>query len=462
MELTALQQFEQYMSTQKAGHSELGLRKKEQYMTPRASSLKKVKLVQGSSALYIYPLELRLPFNPKDVDDETFNIETPFILPFSVHDSISGLKTMAQADPVLHAKLAELAKVSVEEYDLTDPTEITENDKKALWRFRNVIVYSSQIQEFKMSGFGKYGRKGLSTAQFDEYGQPVKKDLGYMLYELEVALANSKIAQIEADYAPGGPKANLSSEEKQKERKAVWEGLKVKAPKPAGVMRVITVPCRPNWSLKLEENQGTSDVLDNLRDFEGYVGGSYDAVKEVESMIGTGYDKHVNYLEVAIHYPTGKGKTDGEKALNSYNNREFTKNPLNTINDLLPGFNESYNAFRSDTEVFNEETMLKSVFEFRPVADDLLIEHYKADLGDKVHLINSGIAEKYHELIERIDSALSEELMMNVMSGITSEGQANLSAPADDQKEYVIDNMNEEEESSSTPVEDLISGTDLK
>lgn len=461
MNLDKLQAMEAYMAKKNAGHSELGLRKKEQYLTPRASFLGKVKMVQGSSAMYVYPLELRLDFNPNDLTDETFNDEYRFALPYSVTDSITLLKTMAQNNPDLHAKLAALAKVTVEEYDITEPSALTDNDKKALWRYRNVIVYNTQVQQFLMSGFGKYGRKGLSTSEFDEYGQATKKDLGYMLYELEVALANAKIEQIEAEYAPGGPKADHSAEDLKADKKKVWEGMKVKAPRPAGVMRVLHIPCSADWKLKLEGNAEADHVKDNMRDYEGYVGGSYDAVKEVESMLGTGYDVNANYLEVAIHYPIGKGKTDGEKALNSYTNREFTKNPLNRVANLIPDFEESYTEFRSDTEIFSEETILKSVFEFRPVADDLLLEHYKADLGKKMHLITTGIADKYMELIQRIDSSLSEEVMMNVISGEASEGQALLEDGSEETKENIIPDV-EEVDDGLSPVEALMEDTELK
>lgn len=460
MNIEKLQAMEAYMAKKGAGHSELGLRKKEQYLTPRASFLPKVKMVQGSSAMYVYPLELRLNFNPNNVQDETFNDEYPFALPYSVTDSIALLKTMAQNDTDLHDKLAELAKVSVEEYDITDPLTLTDNDKKALFRYRNVIVYNTQVQQFMMSGFGKYGRKGLSTAKFDEYGQATDKDLGYMLYELEVALANARIAEIEAEYAPGGPKADHSLDDLKADKKKVWEGMKVKNPRPAGVMRVIHIPCSADWKLKLDGNADPSHVTDNMKDYEGYVGGSYDAVKEVESMLGTGYDVNTNYLEVAIHYPIGKGKTDGEKALNSYTNREFTKNPLNRVASLIENFDEAYNEFRSDTEIFNEEAILKSVFEFRPVADDLLLEHYKADLGKKMKLITTGIAEKYMELIQRIDSTLSEEVMMNVISGTATEGQVLLQDSSEQQKETVIEDV--ESEGGTSPVEALMAETDLK
>src|SRR3712207_2756118 len=63
-----------------AGRSTLGLNDIYGLKHSRKFRIKKDKIKPGTASLHLYALQLLLPFNPFDLEDESYNIERPFIV----------------------------------------------------------------------------------------------------------------------------------------------------------------------------------------------------------------------------------------------------------------------------------------------------------------------------------------------------------------------------------------------
>ena len=415
-----LSKLREYMEGKNAGKSELGMRNVNAFMKVDFTRLKKDKVVPGEASKKIYALQLSIPFDPLTGNTEVFNLDHPFNFPTSPTTAVIYLKQQMRENEGLKEMYAKLGGMTAEEYDVTED-KITEQDEKVFKKYRTVLHYNLPVQKFNMSGFGKYGRKGLSQTKFDKYGRPVEKDLGYQLYELEQALAFEEMAQIKKEYEPGGSKFGKPEKQKKDDFKAVFNRMLVSNPYRAGTVRLLTFELDANDDIK-DKDAVKSSTKDNLGQYEKYGSGSKNELSILTELLNTSVDKEFDYLEADVSYPNVTDVPEAERVLTAYQRKAFSKNPVNRIADIDEDFREKYREWRDNQDVFNEEVMMKSVWEYTPIDDNVLLEQYKSDLADKKDLITGAIASNFKGILAEIDEALSDELLDKMLDGEMIEG----------------------------------------
>lgn len=426
-----------------SGVSELGLRQIDNFLKQGGKRLKKDGLVPGSTGKRLYALAMRFPFNPMDPSDARFNSKNKYESPVSPETTVLAIKEEMRNNPELHKFYAEKGSMKAEEYDVST-NEITEQDWAVFGSYRTLLHYSMRIVKSKMSGHGKYGRKFLSRCRYDADGVMVEKDDAQLIHELEVAIANQKIKEIKDDYQKGS-KAGKPEKDMQDEIKAVWSKVKMSAPYYAGTIRVIVIPLNDDYEIE-KPNEVLKDGIDQ---YEFYSGGSKQTVEKLTGLIGKKADRNFNYLEVDINYPKCPNVEKEQEPLESYQKRtENSINPVNPIAKTVSGFDAAYIEYRDNQDKFNEQVMLDSVFEYKAIDSATLLELYKADIEDKKEYIDEAAAKNYKDLINRIDSSISEELMDKMLNDEllpTMESLEDLAAPSEEDAGFGISIMPEED-----------------
>lgn len=426
-----------------SGVSELGLRQIDNFLQQGGKRLKKDGLIPGSTGKRLYALAMRFPFNPMNPEDQRFNVKNKYESPVSPTTTVLTIKEEMRANKELHKFYAEKGGMKVEDYNIST-NEITEQDWTVFGSYRTLLHYSMRIVKSTMSGHGKYGRKFLSKCRYDADGVMVEKDDAQLIHELEVAIANQKIKEIKDEYQHGS-KVGKPEKDMQDEVKAVWKKVKMSAPYYAGTIRVIVIPLSDDYEI---EKPG--EVLkDGIEQYEFYSGGSKQAVEKLTGLIGKKADKNFNYLEVDINYPKCPNVEKEQEPLESYQKRtENSINPVNPIAKTVAGFDEAYIEYRDNQDKFNEKVMLDSVFEYKAIDSATLLELYKSDIEDKKEYIDEAAAKNYKDLISRIDSSISEELMDKMLNDElphVMDSLESLAAPSEDEAGFGISIMPEED-----------------
>ena len=440
MDLTAVKEL---MKDATSGVSELGMRQIDNFLKQGGKRLKKDGLVPGSTGKRLYALAMRFPFNPMNPEDPRFNSKNKYESPMSPQTTVIALKNEMRNNATLHAFYAEKGGMTVEEYDVSKD-EITEQDWKVFGSYRALLHYSMRIAKSTMSGHGKFGRKFLSKCRYDADGVMTEKDDAQLIHELEVAIANQRIKEIKDEYQTGS-KVGKPEKDMQEEIKAVWKKVKMSAPYFAGTIRVVVIPLNDDYEIEKPQ-----DVLkDGIAQYEFYSGGSKQAVEKLMGLLGKKSDRNFNYLEVDINYPKCPNVEKEQEPLESYQKRtENAINPVNPVATTVAGFDAAYVEYRDNQDVFSEQVMLDSVFEYKAIDSATLLELYKADLEDKKEYIDEAAAKSYKDLISRVDSSISEELMDRMLNDELPQVVGtleDLAAPSEEDAGFGISIMPEEE-----------------
>lgn len=392
------------------GVSELGLRNIDGFMAQGGKRLKKDGLVPGSVGKRIYDLTIRFPFNPFDPEDKTYNRNNKWESPVSPESTVLALKDEMRKNPELHAFYADKAGMTAEEYDVT-ADELTTQDWKVFGGYRTLLHYSMRIVKSTLSAHGKYGRKFLSKCRYDSEGTMIEKDDAQLIHELEVVIANQRIKEIKEEYKSGS-KVNKPEKDMNDEIKAVWQSVKMSAPYYAGTIRVLVIPLTDEYEIEKQE-----DVLKaGIGEYAFYAGGSKQRLEQLLGHLGKKHDRNFNYIEDDICYPKCPNVDKDQEPLESYQKR--TENPINPVNPIattVSGFDKAYREYRDNSENYAEKIMLDSVFEYHAIDSSTLLGLYKADLVDRKEYIDEQAAQNYKELIAKVDSTLSDELLEKML-----------------------------------------------
>lgn len=441
MDLTKVKEL---MADSSTGVSELGMRQIDNFLKQGGKRLKKDGLVPGSTGKRLYVLSMRFPFNPLNPSDERFNAKNKYESPVSPQTTVIALKDAMRKDASLHEFYANKGGMSVAEYDISTD-EITEQDWTVFGSYRTLLHYSMRIAKSTMSGHGKFGRKFLSKCRYDGEGTMIEKDDAQLIHELEVSIANQRIKEIKDEYQSGA-KMGKPEKDMQDEIKAVWKKVKMTAPYFAGTIRVIVIPLNDDYEI-----EKPNEVLkDGIAQYEYYSGGSKQAVEKLIGLLGKKSDRNFNYLEVDINYPKCPNVEKEQEPLESYQKRtENAINPVNPISATVPGFDAAFVEYRDNQDVYNEQVMLDSVFEYKAIDSATLLELYKADLEDKKEYIDEAAAKTYKDLIARVDSSISEEIMDRMLNDELPQVTASLedlAAPSEEDPGMGITIMPDEAE----------------
>jgi hypothetical protein len=335
----------------------------------------------------------------------------------------------------LHKFYAEKGDMAVEEYDIALPADgvdvITKLDWKVFGSYRTVLHYSMPVQQFKFSSFGKFGRKFISEVTFNEDGEVVEKDLGFVLAEFIGSTAREKQNRIAAEYKALNEYTGLAGKNYGKpdtdmkaEQKVVRDSKKVSFPYMLGALRYLILPTDAEYTID-------SDVLEKvkkegakaLRDYDVWGNGSRNTLSKLLEVLGGKNDVNFDYLQIGISYPEVNDVDKDAELLTSLQRKDFqakfvdTEESKERVASIIPNWNEIYRIYRDDDVNFSEKTIRDSVYDYRKADNQILLEAFKEDLGSYEDLITEEIAKTYGKLLAQADSGLHAAVLEKVMDG---------------------------------------------
>lgn len=394
-----------------AGRSERGMRMPISALNKRGGNfLEKFKLASGEGVKDILPFRLELPFNPFDPLDSQYSEDYPFYTEGAVTTFISLYEKFLQENPEILKMLEERLGLPEGAYDVfaTPPAGklITKFSFDIYKNFVQPCFYVAPIVSDRLNpSVNKFGRKSLNSAELDEYGTPVKKDIFYMIYELENSIAQVKIDAINAKFSPGGECENGTDEEKKAEIKAAYKNMLVSRPYNSGVMITLAFALDP---VKLSLTEASSKEVDKgefdrhtyRHGFSKADQGTFDTIK---SRLDYEEGDSLNYCEIDITVPMapdGKPYTPFEV----YGNRKINDVIKRRIQDSNPTFEAKLIEFLNTTEKFSESFVFEKIREFRKVRDEVICADYASALPSRKKYISAEIAAQHAFILEKVNS----------------------------------------------------------
>lgn len=406
--------------------SELGLRKIEKFEAAQGTKIQKVKFAPKDYVLRLYDLELRLPVNPFKPEDTTYSKDAPWISPLAVDTTILTMKKFFAENKETLA--AFLKKLFIKEWDVSQVDEFTEMDFEIFRPYRSAMHYSHAVQNYKYSVLGQWGRNFISNAQI-ENGIPIKSDTGWDIYQLELAIAKTRVDAFNETCKEGGENASLSDDDKKSERSKIWKTMLVGNPYEKGVSRChdmkITKETRKNIKCDILHK----DVVEELGKFDAentkenpldkyarYFSCNGSELDKINQWINTKFDKYPNFIMVTLYYPEDKTKDEDDLIVEAYAQRTFNNNP--DVEDIPENLQEIYRAYRNEYDLhYKEALMLESVYDFGAISDERNLEFYKNELlaSSKIKYITEDVFKFNKALITRIDPSLAEKIQDNLL-----------------------------------------------
>lgn len=427
-----------------AKDNDLGISDSRAFIKDDTFKLKKAKMELSSNFKHINDLCLEFSFNPFTAEDCGFMRS-----PISPSTTVLTIKRLCRENEQLKEFWDNMSNGAIS-YDVED--SITEEEFKFFNRFRKPLLFSHRIVKSTLSKHGQYGRKFLSSVVVDKHGNIVEDDLANTLRTLEVAIASADVATMRTKMEAEGKTEKFIKEQV----KARFKAIPISNPYKAGIFRGLCI--------KTENIDGLIKDGDKLEmtGVASYFSGNKSNYEALEERIGSVADKNFDYLETDISYGRGTGDSENEKKLDAYKSATKTSNPPLPINEQIDGFQKKYLEFRDNPDYFNDSVMVRSVFEFRAMDDDLLLEAYKTDLtADKKKALTPQIAASFEDTLAKIDETLTDDLTLLIMSA--TEGEVII--PENDAmiSDAILDSeLNEEVEGAGiTDLDGFTSDTDI-
>lgn len=405
-----IEDLEKQMELNKAS-DELGMEDTSEFLRNDTARVVKTKMEEGKQFKQLIDLRLVFPFNPINPTDPTCNLVRTWKSPYSNSSTIDLIKQEVRKNPELkefwNKKQGAEGVVDWDgEIGVYDAVEFK------FWRgFTEILHYHNMIYNSTLSGFGKYGRKFLANVEYDNKGLIVKSDLAYKLHLIETAIARKECAEIEEK----GKSEGKTAKDIKEYTDARMDKVAISNPYKYGTMRLTEFTTNKDGEI-LDENAKKAGIFNS---YAKYSSCNRDLLNKLASNLGVKSDKHMDYLEVDLSYPTAIAGTDeSQKALSIYQGRTENFNSVSPVNEQIQDFDIKYRAYRDQGDFFQATVMLRSVYNYRAIDDQLLLTYFKGDFtANKQRFIDAEISEQFKEVLSLLGDEVTNTMMNSVMEG---------------------------------------------
>lgn len=296
--------------------SEFKLRNEDIQTKQGTARIPKIKKEAKKKHKLLLPLELALPFNPMTgVADETYNPQSKFRPIMSATKVALMLKDLAARNEA--TKKALMSRAGVEQWDTSDATVLTDEDKAIFKRYRVPVIYTLPVVRVDIPVLtGDYGREYTLNVERDE----ITGNLLHPEDEPLVLQANRffrDLAYVEVqDYQDKIDKGLINDTEKvQKETKSKIYGKNpVSDDHPSNWLICLDLPMISNYHLDTDSVDLTGMTVDDLKKNLGllkYNKAIRDSVSKYLSGEWIKYDRYFDYFEIDMCCPA-EGSTPAE------------------------------------------------------------------------------------------------------------------------------------------------------
>lgn len=441
-EMLTKKDYSEYM--QRSAEQDSSAAARRQSFMSASGFLKKLKLEAGKHYVNLLPLELALPFNPFKLEDESYSISNPFVLPGSVTSAVRILKMHANENEELKKKLVEVFGAEEKAFNFGEDAIVDLEERKVWHKYCRIQFHTNWVQKLNTSPEKfKFGRNIGADVVLNEDGDVEgTSGVGYSLFDLESALLSIKIQQINDSYAPGGANESRPETEKTTQIDALWKNRLISRPFLLSFVRIVSFPV-------LSTNEGTLEPKfiqewkkkKDLSKSEYYMKYTRDRLDAAEAVLSTKSDIHDDFIEMFLTVPDDTGDNNIYEGINRFATNMVTSpilEPTNDMGDVI----EKYRERRDDDSIWNDSVLSKSIYDFRKKSDSVLLSEFKNNLTGYASAMNSqAIIQGYPEILMQID----EQLTSNIAESILTDGDTGKEISQDIiSSEPVIDENTEE------------------
>ena len=372
----------------------------------------KFKMEKGSEQTLIIPLSIALPFNPFDLEDETFSKLNPLFMAGSVEKAWEVLHQLCDLDESGYLK-EELegtigSTIGDAEWEMQGPELAA-----LLKNVRKIDFKSDYTVKIDIPSFNQFGTRRRIESTVDSAGLVKYSGLLYELSRLEQALIAPEMKELNDKLKKGGELGHLTKQQKSAKRQEVASKACLGRPGLFSCFRILHIPVQDN----IPSNEDAKMLATaKLYDFEKWDKIDKDKMEMYLSKLGGKYDKCPSYVEFRITV----GNEDN--ALQLYQNAQKTIAQADPLHEVVPEFYGEYLKYRDDDEHWKDETLLKSIPELKGIDDEELLTHYENNLsGYDLSLFSSDILNKFGEIIQKVSPSKYDEIVEMVQQGLASD-----------------------------------------
>ena len=370
----------------------------------------KFKLERNSEQTLIIPLSIALPFNPFDLEDETYSKINPFFMAGSVEKAWAVLHQVATINPELKDELESCIGARIGEAEW----EMQGQELCALLKaVRKIDFKSDYTVKIDIPSFNQYSTRRRIDSTVDSAGLVKYSGLLYELSRLEQALIAPEMKELNEKLKKDGEWGHLTKQQKSAKRQEVASKACLGRPALFNCYRILHIPIVDN--VPSDEDRRLLSTA-KLYDFEKWDKIDKDRLELYLSKLGGKYDKCPSYVEFRII----GGNEDN--ALQLFQNAQKSIAQAEPLHEVVPEFYPEYLKYRDDDEHWKDETLLKSIPELKNIDDNELMTHYENNLQNyDLSLFRREVVEKFGDVIQRVSPTKYEEIVEMVTSGQASD-----------------------------------------
>lgn len=389
-----------------------------------AGFIKKFKMEPDNTYTVLVPLELCIPFDPDTLETDVFNALNPLPLPGAPTTVVRMLKKTAKDNPDFAEKLAESLGVSVA--DLKLDTDAVEKPDIKLWhklcRIQYITGYVQHLNT-KRDKF-PFGRNvGADVILNDDGDVQDTAGIGYRLYEMESAILSIEVQRIRDSYEPGGVNADRTAKDMETSISALWKDRLIGNPYQIAFCRVFVFQSNKDGEVSRSDlDQWNKNK--KVQQFMRYQKILRDRINTYEAVLMSKSDINMDFIETIVEVPKA-GDNDkinyqninystANRASSIFQLDEDTNKPLNE----LEGFKEEFIKLRDDSKIWSDDTLKKSIIEYRIPSDTTMLAEMSNSLQPYEEAMKSPkLFQEYSDVIGMINSNLHASIAEKLLEG---------------------------------------------
>ncbi|GAA0101657.1 hypothetical protein UT300012_23720 [Paraclostridium bifermentans] len=406
----------------------------------RMKRIPKLKKEPKKKSKILIVTELAIPFNPATgKEDDVYNRVSKCRPVMATETAMVLYKKMASENP--DVKKAFMQRSGLKDWDLSNVTELTAEDKQVFNKFRYPVVYTLNtckvnIPNVTRSKFGK------------DYKVDVNRDknTGMIIGEMPVILQINKflgdLVRVEVEWLEADIKAgrrDLTDEDKKKEISKLYNSVVVESDRPSNFVLALEIPLAADSTVKEDVNfkeLENADVFDFLclvpmnSKFKEAIGkyqdGSYKLI-----------DKYNNFWEIDMLCSSDEEPKDLGR------NTTFEK-PMQFLKDLpeFDGFNEAFTKFMdNDKENQLEKKFLASSY-IIPMTDQVqsnVLDAISNIVPPDDKRLLEGVIKANASIIPLIyGEEVGDEILANAEVGLAPEGNIDEKASMEANRQHAL------------------------
>lgn len=380
---------EEYLK--KVKNSQKGLGIGMQRRKKKLPTIGRRPMVSAEMSHRIFPLDFTVPFNPFDLDDDTYDFDLRYVFQGSATTGYLAFRDMMRADEAILNKVARITGVSKEVFMSSPEGVISKEEFDAIKNWRQVKCFSAPVFATQFSDRKRLQFPVLHLAEctLNEDGSVDEDEptgLFWTLYKVESECLSRKVKALKDTYEEGGVNAHLSDKDKAENIKKIWNARLISRPYYKYCLRYLHIVVDDQTETPVKDmmeayNSGDFIALDAIK-LTGY-----DSVEDIQKKyVGGRRDTHFDYVEVRFANPEIPKSAGDNKGMYAQKVDKSQCSPDESIsskeigNNYFEDFDIKYREYLDDTEKWNDTIIRSNVREFAEIKDETLMSKFTFDI----------------------------------------------------------------------------------